>query len=902
MCLSVSSLCAQINIIFPADNDTLIAGTDTLITWEGVSPLKPVIIEYSTNSGVNWILLDREASGGSYLWKNIPKSTSGRHLIKITHFAYKGGSAEPEIEWERSFGGSNGDYAGRIIQDKDGNYLAIGTTHSSEYGGVRDAIWLLKIDPRGDLIWQKNYGGSWHDSGLSIIENRNGGYVFLARASSNDGDVTRGKQEESLIWVVSIDKEGNINWERNYKDNTTFGDDIKQTKDGGFIICGMAAIKNKSEDYFILKIDSSGNEEWRKSYGGLRIDYSWAVDIADDGYLISGYTDNQYGASGDVSVSKGYADIWLIKLDKEGNLIWDKTYGSAGWEGKLGGYMKKTTDGGFVICSNVYTDDYTQDVTDSIECATKNLSDVWVLKIDSSGIKQWDKCYGDCYSFRDGAHFIDQTYDGGYVIGAHYDRKTITYPDISDFEIIKTDESGNLLWHKSIGGSNNDFISTIRQTMDGGYIISGVTDSNDGDVSVNHGKKDIWIVKLGPDCLPYSDTAAAAVEAPTAEARDINLGDALWCAGKDTVIHDWIVNTGEYEVRIDSIAFEGEYAGDFSYEHDFPFTIHPGRNEDIMFGFHPDSAGGRSAKIIIYTQADTLEYTIRAEGLEPELLLLSDSIDFGNVCVNNNDTLNTILIKNTGELEVEITNIFLDDPVSRFALIDGGTAVLAPDSTLSLSLSFAPKEAELLENTLIIEYECMPKPLEISLKGLGVLPEPELLLDEIDFGSVCLNSADTMLTAAVRNMGTSPIDFTEIYFEHPAFNLIEPSVPLTIQPDSVMMIRLSFKPETIEKIADTLKLSYKCSEEPLSIVMRGEGYASELDIVKDILEFGEVCQGQTETLKFTINNKGENEIAYINLRLDNQAVTDYEINSENPVGPLAPGSSAEIEISFTPGN
>lgn len=405
--------------------------------------------------------------------------------------------AQPEIQWQKALGGSEDDICTSIMQTTDGGYILTGGTSSTDGDvitnhGLMDS-WVVKLDPTGTIQWQRSLGGSANDGASTVRQTSDGGYIIAGSSESNDGDVGTNLGGRDY-WIVKLDPAGNIQWEKSYGGpGNESASSIKQTIDGGYVVAGYSQSytgditgQHGDGDFWIIKLDAAGSLIWQKALGGSNFDSATDIQQTDDeGYIVCGIS---FSNNGDVNGNHGDRDMWVVKLDQNGNLLWDKSLGgtSAEFNGDVASSILQTLDGGYLVAGLTTSDNY--DV--SINYGT---DDMWVVKLDGSGNIQWEKSLGGP-SF-DQAKSAIQTADGGYVVAGF----TSTF-GVGDVWVVKLDQNGNTLWDKRMGGSENDGAYDIFQVSDGGFIVAGDTYSNDGDVTDNHGLNDMWIVKLTFGC------------------------------------------------------------------------------------------------------------------------------------------------------------------------------------------------------------------------------------------------------------------------------------------------------------------------------------------------------------------------------------------------------------------
>tara|TARA_B100000508_G_scaffold137355_2_gene131764 strand:- start:63454 stop:66492 length:3039 start_codon:yes stop_codon:yes gene_type:complete len=395
----------------------------------------------------------------------------------------------PSIEWQKSLGGSGYDHAESIEQTTDGGYIVAGVSESSDgditsSNGLSD-YWIVKLDANGSTLWQRAIGGSLNDYANCIKQTTDGGFIVAGYSESTDGDVT-GNHGNFDYWIVKLDAAGTILWEMSYGG---LGDDraesIQQTTDGGYIVTGSSDsndgdITNNQgfHDFWVIKLDSNGSILWQNTYGGSSWDRSKMIQqTTDGGYIIAGFT---WSNDGDVSFNNGQRDYWVIKLDASGNLIWEKSLGGSDFDWAYS--VQQTADGGFIVAGRSYSDN--GDLT-----INYGIYDYWVVKLDATGNIEWQKSLGG--GGGDSARSVKQTSDGGFIVAGYS-----VFINSQSYWIVKLDGFGNLIWQKTFGGTSQDLAYSIQQTSKGNYIVAGSSESNDEDVDGNNGDFDFWVVKL----------------------------------------------------------------------------------------------------------------------------------------------------------------------------------------------------------------------------------------------------------------------------------------------------------------------------------------------------------------------------------------------------------------------
>ena len=404
--------------------------------------------------------------------------------------------AKGNIEWEKTFGGSEWDYGYYVQQTTDGGYIIAGQTRFLETDpnktGFVDNIFLIKTDTQGNTLWERTFEDSRPGIGNCVQQTTDGGYIIT------------GTKDEHKVYLIKTDSNGETLWEKTLVGGDRYyGHSVQQTTDGGYIVTGLkhifveTGIYPTKEDVYLIKTDSNGNMLWEKTIGGSDSDMGNCVQqTSDGGYIILGST-YSYGA--------GNEDVYLIKTDPNGNTLWERTFGSSEWD--FATSIQQTSDGGYIIAGDIRHINY--NVSDPDEYIF--YCGFYLIKTDSNGEKIWEKTFEGDNSYSDYITSAQQTTDGGYIIA---NSKEPYGAGESDIYIMKTDSNCEKIWEMTVGGIDDDMGKSIQQTTDGGYIIAGST------YSYRAGKSDVYLVKLS------SDTAAGKIIYVDDNANGLNNGSS----------------------------------------------------------------------------------------------------------------------------------------------------------------------------------------------------------------------------------------------------------------------------------------------------------------------------------------------------------------------------------------
>ncbi len=323
-------------------------------------------------------------------------------------------------------------------------------------GWKNEDVEFIKRNENGYNQWSKTFGGESNDEGFSVQQTSDGGYIIAGYTQSYG-------QDGAEIYLIKTDKNGDKEWEKIFGGG--FGFSVQQTRDGGYIITGGRYSHDGIESgLFLIKTDKEGNEEWERTF---KEGYGKSVQqTSDEGYIITGA---KFSYTGGGCNPIDYHDLWLIKTDKNGHKEWERRFGKNNDD--VGYSVQQTSDGGYIITG--YTESY-----------GRSGYDVWVIKTDKDGNKEWERTFGG--KEEDVGASVQQSRDGGYIIAgwtSSYER------DGYDVYLIKTDRNGNEEWERVFRRSRDDRAYSVQQTSDGGYIITGETESH------SRGKSDVCLIK-----------------------------------------------------------------------------------------------------------------------------------------------------------------------------------------------------------------------------------------------------------------------------------------------------------------------------------------------------------------------------------------------------------------------
>jgi hypothetical protein len=447
-----------------------------------------------------------------------------------------------DILWEKSYGGKHADYLFDAVPTADYGFILAGSSLSVKSGNKTEDnrgdldYWIWKMDEKGDLDWQKSFGGTGMDMLHSIRLTADGGFILAGTSNSPKGldkkDDSRGGND---FWIIKLDAGGGEQWQKTI--GGAMQDDlvmVSQTRDGGFILGGNSASDHSREkdtdsrgsmDYWIVKLDKKGTVEWQKTYGGQYADMLKSISqTKDSGYIVGGYSNSPM--SGDKSDDYiGTGDYWILKLDDKGGIEWQKTYG--GDKDDQLATISQTLDGGYIVGGNSNSGS-----TNGKKKSNEKGTDFWVLKLDENGDSKWQETYN--FGEIDILTTLSEKQDGTYLIGG-FARSELSAKEvrknksdkkeINDYIAMKINANGEEIWKKSVGSSGEDILRKLLETRDGGYLLAGTSNSKSSrDKNTNIGRNDFWVVKLKDEKKLDNPQVIEAIPNPAGDFTNVIVG------------------------------------------------------------------------------------------------------------------------------------------------------------------------------------------------------------------------------------------------------------------------------------------------------------------------------------------------------------------------------------------
>ncbi|MGB5377861.1 hypothetical protein [Muriicola sp.] len=398
---------------------------------------------------------------------------------------------------------------------------------------------------KGEVAWMYSFGGSGDDSPRSIIETTDGGFAIFGFSNSTDGDLAH--------------KTTNVN------------------------------------DYWLLKIDAEGSPQWSKTYGGSKDDQGQAViQTSDGGYAITGYAMSD---DGDASNNEGFHDNWVLKLDSQGTIEWEQSFGFSGHDHSYD--IVESEEGGlfftgFLDITSAKADGY---LDKSYSLTRHGVGEFWGTRLNAQGELSWRKYYGGTNNDR--AHAVVTAQDEGFVMAGFSESEDYDVSDPRgsyDFWVVKIGNEGELVWEHSYGGTGIDIAQDITKTENGGYVITGSTISTDGDISESHGESDVWVISIDAQgALLWEQTYGGAGFDAAESIRTTRDGGFLISGNSKSTDQDLAENAGENDLWLLKIDAQGRIIWQQSFG-----------GADLEFGF--DALESKDGGLLLVGESNSTNF------------------------------------------------------------------------------------------------------------------------------------------------------------------------------------------------------------------------------------------------------------------------------------------------------
>ncbi|MBK6882970.1 MAG: T9SS type A sorting domain-containing protein [Flavobacteriales bacterium] len=407
-------------------------------------------------------------------------------------------SAQPAIDWQQSYGGSSADRGFSIAPTTDGGYIVLGESFSNDgqVNGNHGAfdLWVLKIAAEGALEWQHCLGGSGLEFASEIRQTLDGGYILIGYVDSTDGDVSQfiGVRD---TWVVKLDPTGELEWERSYGGTfTDYGLSVIVLNNGEYLLFGVTASPNipglhGDRDLWVARIDATGEVLDQNCFGGVSQENGGSFALRPDGtILICGSTGS---SNGEVDCSRPGPEAWVAAVDENLDLIWQLCLGGNGGDNARAICAGPNGDCFVAISTNSTSGDMS---------SPWGGDDIWVAHVSEYGSLINEASFGGSATDGARAILYaseDHVLLSGITLSS--DGQISSPHGMSDAWVVRSDTTLNLIWERSLGGTLGENNQGICFAHDGSLVVVGSSSSNDGDLTNNFGSSDVWVVKFQPE-------------------------------------------------------------------------------------------------------------------------------------------------------------------------------------------------------------------------------------------------------------------------------------------------------------------------------------------------------------------------------------------------------------------
>ncbi|XCF07621.1 T9SS type A sorting domain-containing protein [Tamlana crocina] len=425
-----------------------------------------------------------------------------------------------QIIWQNTIGGNSFDHIEDVIPTSDGGFMLIGSSESGISGDKSEAskgaadYWIVKTNSSGVVQWDKTYGGSGDDYAVTAIETADGSFVILGDSDSDiSGDKSENSKGNSDFWLVKISSTGTIIWDKTLGGSGyEYAVSLRETPTNDLMVVGDSDSDisgDKSEnsrgftDVWVVKTNGSGSKTWDKTLGGDADEETTVIELtADGGYILGVIAES--GISGDKTINtSNNEDYWVIKINASNTIDWQKTYGGTSEAISILTVLMPTDDGGYILAGDSDSN-IGGDKTEN----SKGESDLWVLKINSTGTIEWQSTLGgDSFEYEPSGF---KKAGGGYVFActssSNISGDKTESSNGDDIWLVELDSNGNLVGEKTFGTGSDEFPQQVLQTSDGHFIIVSDVDEASGDnTEAPNGDSDYWLFKVNNSTLSLEE-------------------------------------------------------------------------------------------------------------------------------------------------------------------------------------------------------------------------------------------------------------------------------------------------------------------------------------------------------------------------------------------------------------
>lgn len=411
--------------------------------------------------------------------------------------------AQYETEWRTTVGSTSSDLIFDVCLSADQSVVVAGGTYSDAIPGYHDYrdAWLAKLDQNGNLVWSRCYGTFDDDQFNAVFAKPDGHYLAGGYSYGGSGDVPEANGSFDP-WLIEVDANGDLVWQKNFGDpSVEFISEIIASGDGNyFLLCNTTAsgpdhiLYDFQDEYMVIKVDPTGNEFWRRTYGGSSFEYFYGAIVNDSSELVmTGYAMSDDGDVVD-HVFFGGEDAWFLKTDAEGNILVSQCSGDSNTQ-MFTDIIEAPDSGYFALSAGLDAGAVPLDFYGS---------DYQLCRLDEMGQVVWQKNFGG--AGYDAATKIVQDVNGYFVAGISVSAALPGFHWMGqpDFYVVKTDQEGNLIWEYCYGGSDFEGNGvSIKGDGMGGFVLAGTSQSTDGDNTTPLGDADGIVVKV--TCLGFAD-------------------------------------------------------------------------------------------------------------------------------------------------------------------------------------------------------------------------------------------------------------------------------------------------------------------------------------------------------------------------------------------------------------